>query len=54
MFEKGRTQSVNSWLCVADCEITTELQLPLYLLHNLCFFLYDYALFLQDLPKPAF
>lgn len=40
--------------CVAVCEITTELQFPLYLLQNLCFFLYDYALFLQDLPKPAF
>ena len=35
--------------CVAVCEITTELQFPLYLLQNLCFFLYDYALFLQDL-----
>lgn len=40
--------------CVAICEITTELQFPLYLLQNLCFFLYGYALFLQDLPKPAF
>ena len=53
MKKKGKPK-VLTVCCVAVCEITTELQFPLYLLKNLCFFLYDYELFLQDLPKPAF